>query len=92
MLTPEDFEKIAKQAEKIYSELELEIIKEIADGIPVQIGKKYNIKKIGAYKMRINVNVFESFIILLNIIIIRTKVNLLRVLLKCFKIVDKFNF
>ena len=33
MLTPEDFEKIAKQAEKIYSELELEIIQEIAERI-----------------------------------------------------------
>ena len=33
MLTPNDFEKIAKQAEKIYSELELEIIKEIAERI-----------------------------------------------------------
>jgi hypothetical protein len=33
MLTPSDFEKIAKQAEKIYSELELEIIKEIAERI-----------------------------------------------------------
>ena len=28
MLTPNDFEKIAKQAKKIYSQLELEIIKE----------------------------------------------------------------
>ena len=33
MLTPEDFEKIAKQAEKIYNELELEIIQEIAERI-----------------------------------------------------------
>lgn len=33
MLTPKDFEKIAKQAEKIYSELELEIIQEIAERI-----------------------------------------------------------
>ena len=33
MLTPEDFEKIVKQAEKIYSELELEIIQEIAERI-----------------------------------------------------------
>ena len=33
MLTPSDFEKIAKQAEKLYSELELEIIKEIAERI-----------------------------------------------------------
>ena len=33
MLTPGDFEKIAKQAEKIYSELELEIIQEIAERI-----------------------------------------------------------
>ena len=33
MLTPEDFEKIAKQAERIYSELELEIIQEIAERI-----------------------------------------------------------
>lgn len=33
MLTPEDFEKISKQAEKIYSELELEIIQEIAERI-----------------------------------------------------------
>lgn len=33
MLTPNDFEKIAKQAKKLYSELELEIIKEIAERI-----------------------------------------------------------
>ena len=33
MLTPKDFEKIEKQAEKIYSQLELEIIKEIAERI-----------------------------------------------------------
>lgn len=33
MLTPKDFEKIVKQAEKIYSQLELEIIKEIAERV-----------------------------------------------------------
>ena len=33
MLTPNDFEKIAKQAKKIYSQLDLEIIKEIAERI-----------------------------------------------------------
>ena len=33
MLTPNDFEKIARQAKKLYSELELEIIKEIAERI-----------------------------------------------------------
>lgn len=33
MLTPNDFENIAKQAKKIYSQLELEIIKEIAERI-----------------------------------------------------------
>lgn len=39
---------------------------EIGDEFPVQIGQKYNIKNIGAYKMRTNVNLFESFILLVS--------------------------